>query len=100
MNKGILNQSLVEKNIQQLTFYSNEEQKKLNQICVNMLEASTNYKSSNTSLLVNHVTMIQNQLPKINEKRTYYRKVLNDAINQYNRLSLETKRAFSKDVKS
>ena len=100
MNKGILNQSLVEKNIQQITFYSEEEQKKLNQICSEMIEASNNYKSSNTSIFTNHVTMMQKQIPIINEKRKKYADVLDAAIKQYHRLSGETRKAFSKDVKS
>lgn len=94
MDKGILNQSLLEKDIEKIKFYSQEEKVKLNKLCNKFNEISKEYKSNNTVLLLNNVGNLKNNINQIYEKRIKYTEVLNRVISQYNRLSDETLKYF------
>jgi len=95
MDKGIMNITLLEKNIKQIEFYSKEEQNLLNKIYQKLEEDSNNYHSSNTSLFLNDITNSKENITKIAEKRAKYTAVLNRAINQYNTLANNTKNRFN-----
>lgn len=98
MDKGILNQSLLEKNIEQIKFYSLEEKQILNKIDKELNEGSKNYNSTNTALFLNNVGNFKNNIDFIYEKRIRYTTVLNEMIVKYNELSIATRQIFDKEV--
>lgn len=98
MDKGILNITLLEKDIQQIKFYSSEENKKLNKICTKFEECCNNYRSENMSILMNDINKFKIDINNLSEKRKKYLDVLTKVILQYNELREDTKRFFDKDV--
>lgn len=98
MDKGILNQSSLEKNIEQIKFYSLEEKQILNKIDKELNEVSKNYNSTNTALFLNNVRNFKTNIDFIYEKRIKYTTVLNEMISKYNELSFATRQIFDEGV--
>ena len=98
MDKGILNQSSLEKNIEQIKFYSLEEKQILNKIDKELNEGSKNYNSTNTALFLNNVGNFKINIDFIYEKRIRYTTILNEMIVKYNELSIATRQIFDKEV--
>lgn len=98
MDKGILNQSSLEKNIEQIKFYSLEEKQILNKIDKELNEGSKNYNSTNTALFLNNVGNFKTNIDFIYEKRIRYTAILNEMIVKYNDLSIATRQIFDKEV--
>ena len=98
MDKGILNQSSLEKNIEQIKFYSLEEKQILNKIDKELNEGSKNYNSTNTALFLNNVGNFKTNIDFVYEKRIRYTTILNEMIVKYNELSIATRQIFDKEV--
>ena len=98
MDKGILNQSSLEKNIEQIKFYSLEEKQILNKIDRELNEGSKNYNSTNTALFLNNVGNFKTNIDFVYEKRIRYTTILNEMIVKYNELSIATRQIFDKEV--
>lgn len=98
MNKGLLNETLLDKDIEQIMLYANEEKENLKNICNKFIEISYSYNSTNTALLLNTVNNLKGNISSIYQKRTNYVSVLNRAISSYKVLSNETVAMFEKDV--
>ena len=98
MDKGILNQSSLEKNIEQIKFYSLEEKQILNKIDKELNEGSKNYNSTNTALFLNNVGNFKTNIDFVYEKRIRYTTILNEMIVKYNELSIATRQIFDREV--
>ena len=98
MNKGLLNESFLDKDIEQINLYSNEENEKLKSICNKFTEISSLYSSTNTALILNSLNNLKGNIKNIYKKRIEYIGVLNRAKESYNLLSKETVVMFEKDV--
>ena len=97
MNKGIINQPLLEQNIKQIEFYAKEEQKSLTKICSALEEGSKEYNSPNVKLLLDNISVLKGKIELINKKRFKYMEILNKVILKYNNLARETKNKFDGD---
>lgn len=98
MNKGILNHTLLEKNIEQIKFYALEETKSLNKVDKILNDAISNYNSTNTALFLNNESSLKTNINFIYEKRIKYTAVLNEMIEIYNELSEDTRQISNKEV--
>lgn len=98
MNRGILNQSLLEKDIEQINFYASEEIKTLNKICQKFEDGTSNYNSANTSLLLSNINNFKDSIDKLTNKRENYTYILNKVILQYDNLSELSKKTFNEDI--
>ena len=95
MNKGILESELLEKNIEYLQFYINEEYKMLNNIYNQMIECNSCYSSLNSKLFINEINNIPNNIKLIQENRLKYINILNNVIVKYKETSESTKNIFN-----
>ena len=84
MEKGIIEQSLLEKNIEYLEFYSDEEKVMLNKIYNKVIDIVNNYISENSKLLINKNIHLKKNIDDIAAKRIRYTKILNKVILIYN----------------
>lgn len=98
MNENILNKTLLEKNIEQINFYSEEEKQVLSKIFEKMQICLKNYNTSNTAQFLEKIIDSKLSTSKISTKRTKYVKVLNNAIARYDRVSMETINRFDGDI--
>lgn len=98
MDRGIINESLLEKDIKNIEFYSNEENKVLNKIYTKFNDCCNNYKSENTSMLINDNNLIKNIIDSLYNKRVRYTDILLKVILQYNNLSNVAKSKFNGDI--
>lgn len=98
MDKGVLNESLLEKNIEQVQLYSDEEKESLTAICDKFYEFSKSYCSANTTILNNNIDELKSNISTIYAKRNQYVKILNEVIEKYDVLSNITVATFDKDV--
>ena len=98
MNRGILNQSLLEKDIEKINFYASEETKILNEICQKFEDGTSNYNSANTSLLLSNINNFKDSIDKLTNKRENYTYILNKVILQYDNLSELSKKTFNEDI--
>ena len=99
MNENILNKSLLEKDIEQINYYSGEEKQILDKIVERMRFCINNYNSSaNNSIIIEKVNNSQSMIPKIESNRAKYVNVLNNAIKRYDRVSIETVNRFDGDL--
>ncbi len=94
MDKGIINQELLEKNRKLIDFYSREEQKTLSQIYTVFLEVCQNYQSTNTPFFTNHIQYEKSLLPVLDQKRSQYTAVMGDVVARYNLLSNQVTQKF------
>lgn len=97
MNKGIINQNLLEKNIQQINLYQEEETKILEKIYRTLKEGTKSYQSTNTALLLNEIHYIKKNIHLIEKKRVEYADVLNKAISNYSMLENKTIQTFNEN---
>ena len=98
INKGILNGSLLEKNIEKIKYYSSEEKKLLNKIDKELNEVSKNYNSNNTTLFLNSGSNFKTNIDSVYKKRNTYTTILNETIIKYNELTVATQQIFDKEV--
>lgn len=98
MNKGILDEFFLDKNIEQIKFYSKEEKISLTKICNIFGHTYNNYNSPNTYLLKNNVNNLKNNINSIYYKRLKYVSILNKVIVQYHTTIKEITTIFNKDV--
>lgn len=98
MNKGILNESLLEKEIEQIIFYANEEKTNLRKICNNLIELDNCYNSTNTKIFINNANNLKSKINTIYQKRIKYTNILKKVIINYNTLSNKTVEIFNEDV--
>lgn len=95
MEKGILNRELLEKNIENIKYYLEEEYTYLNKICDKMKESSESYFSLNSNLILQTISNISNDAKFLKNKREKYVNILNKNIIKYSDLSIETKKNFN-----
>lgn len=69
MNKGIINEELLDKNIKQLEFYSKEEYNLYKKICVQLTNLDNIYNSNNTVKFLKSINSLENKNSTIYEKR-------------------------------
>lgn len=98
MNQSLLNEGLLQKDIEQLAYYTDEENEVLKKISSVLRDVSNSYQSPNTASFLNHTTHWQQKIRPIYEKRKQYEITLNRVIEQYNRLTNETIQKFNQDV--
>ena len=98
MNENILNKSLVEKNIEQINYYAEEENQTLNKIYEKLQMCADNYSTSNKALFLEKIANKDFVVSKIASKRAIYSKVLTNAIARYDRVSGETINRFDGDI--
>ena len=94
MNENILNKALLEKNIEQINYYIEEEKQLLNKIFEKMELCLKDYNTSNTAKYLEKITDSKLNVSKISTKRTQYINILNNAIARYDRVSIETINRF------
>lgn len=97
MNKGLLNRDLLEKDIEQLVFYTKEEKTILVKIYQKLEEITSNYNSTNTALFLSNISNSKNIIDKIYEKRNQYINILKKEIIKYNRLSNQATQVFNRE---
>ncbi len=83
MNDNKVNESLLQKNIDLLKSYSNEERKNLNLIFEKFDSCLANYKTNNTKSMKNKHTALKSRVTTINSNRTKYASVLESVIRRY-----------------
>lgn len=98
MNTNVLDQPLLEKNVEQIKLYANEEQSILTIINNTMLSITDSYKSSNSNQIQTNITNFTPNITKIYHKRTTYTNTLTNVIAQYNQISIQANQVFNKDV--
>lgn len=87
MSLGHIHLSYLEKNIEKIDFYKDEEEKILKKICSQLEECNKRYRSSNTTNLSNKVTNIKGNINNIKNKRIKYNQVLKTTIERYKEMS-------------
>lgn len=97
MNKGNLNREFLEKNIEQIIFYRDEEKNNLLNIFGQMEQSIGNYKSKNSSQFLNRISELKPAIEQIYAKRLSYISLLNKVIVQYESLSMKTIETFELD---
>jgi len=97
MNEGIINKDLLNKDIEQIEYYKNEEKNILNKINNKLNECIDNYTSSNKNLFLTKINNFNDDINKIYEKRGMYITVLKHTIEKYDYLSNKTVDIFSED---
>ncbi len=99
MNENTLNKTLLEKDIEQINYYANEEKNILNKIFERMKLCTNEYNSSsNKSIILDKINSSQTMISKIESNRAKYVNVLNNAIKRYDRISIETINKFDGGV--
>ena len=98
INKGIVNGTSLEKNIEKIKYYSSEEIKLLNKIDKELNEVSKNYNSNNTTLFLNSGSNFKTNIDSVYKKRNKYTTILNETIIKYNELTAATQQIFDKEV--
>jgi uncharacterized coiled-coil DUF342 family protein len=94
MNRGIINEAMLERDIENIEFYLNEENKILNKIYDAYQEALDCYSSTNTNFLSNHLNTLPKNISDIWNKRKQYTNTLQRVIQQYHMLSESTRKKF------
>ena len=91
---ALIDQKLLEGNIKQIAFYTNEETSQLKKI-TNQLKICNNiYKSKNNYILASDINELNNNINSISIKRQKYAKTLNDVIKLYNKVENLTIQKF------
>lgn len=92
MGKGIINQELLEKDIEYIDFYSNEENKLLNELNSEFQNMKEFYSSDNTFLFLKTVSDFSEDIKKILVKRNLYSVILNAVISLYHETTIEARK--------
>ena len=95
MNGGILNQLSLEKNVEQISFYSKEEAVILNKVNEKFEKCTNHYKSINCKFFEKNISFLNSDIGRILNKRQLYINVLKRAIMQYNELGERTFKIFN-----
>lgn len=91
MNKGVINENLLEKNIQQIEFYAKEEVEFLNKIYNKLEEFRENYVSENNAFLLPKINNYKKNIDDIHQKRKKYCNILREVIALYIKTSNKIK---------
>lgn len=94
MDRGIIEESLLTKDIEQIEMYAEEENLNLNKIYSVCQEASSTYISSNSNMLNSSLSNMTNDAKKLLKKRNEYANTLRRVIERYHMLTETTKRKF------
>lgn len=89
MNKGIIEESYLQKNIDKINFYSNEEKKVLIKISQQFERCNDNYKSTNANIFMKTMNSFNLNVDRIYTKREKYQITLKNVITQYKSLSVQ-----------
>lgn len=87
MSLGHIYLSYLEKNIEKIDFYKDEEEKVLKKISNQLEECNKRYHSSNTTYLSNKAANIKGNINNIKNKRIKYNQVLKTTIERYKEMS-------------
>ncbi len=99
MNGGIIEKTLLLKDIEQIDLYYNEENKILEKLSKTFNDTMEEYESSdNSHLMLAEIDKLNNQTTELYEKRKRYTYVLNRVIEQYEYLTNRTKERFTVDT--
>lgn len=99
MNKGVVNENLLIKNMEKISFYSNEEYQSLTKIFQKLDSVNGIYNSENTKILQSHINKFGEDIPKIKDNRNKYVEILKRVMTKYKTLALNTSIKFQKGVK-
>ena len=94
MDKGIIDESLLTKDIELIDMYAKEENSTLLKICSICDEASQTYVSSNSSIINSYLNYMPNDADRLYKKREAYSDVLRRVIKRYNTLAYATREKF------
>ena len=94
MNKGIIDETLLTKDIELIDMYTNEENNTLIKISSILDEASKCYVSSNTNFIDSALRSVSTDASKLLKKREAYSDVLRRVIKRYNTLAYSTREKF------
>ena len=83
MEYALLDTALLEQDILNIKYYSEEENKILFKINNELMNINDNYKSINTASIISNIDNFSNSINELVKKRDNYQKTLNDVINQY-----------------
>ena len=98
MDRGFVNEDLLEKNIEQILMYAKEERDILKKIGEVLSTISTSYDSVNDSSFCEGLIDFDKTVEFIYSKRNEYVGVLNKTLTIYRDLSGETASMFGKGV--
>lgn len=94
MDKGQLIQSALERNINHIYFYAQEERTNLMKIFTALDNCCQHYNTTNSQLFQPQLTTNKNYIEKIYDKRIAYITTINQAIIHYNELGVNTTKSF------
>ncbi len=94
MNEGLLDRELLEKDIEQIEYYKEEERKTLEDICSQLEVCREFYQSQNIPQLLNDTDNPKMKCSMLYSKRNQYATTLKKAIELYETLSNETIKKF------
>ena len=98
MNGGLLNKPFLQKNIEEIDFYANEERLLLIKISEKIKSCTKNYKSTKNSKILEEQNDVQKNINKISVKREKYSLILNKQIEKYDSLVEMTVQKFNGGV--
>lgn len=98
MKNGFLDRAALEKDIEQIKFYAEEEKEKLAKIREQIERCTENYDSQNTKLILESIKNYGQNAEKFYDKRLSYMLVLKNAIALYEDLGRETVERFNGDI--
>ena len=99
MNKGIIDETLINKDIEFIDYYSEEETDCLRKLNSLFEDVEKNYSSDNTSLFLQSLENSESDILKFNEKRAKYILVLQKAIMKYKDAVENSKNIFKESDK-
>lgn len=100
MNYGMLDQILLEKNIEKLVLYTDEEYSVLQNIVMELECLQQEYHTKNVNELSTSTLKLKEDVNKIKSKRVEYINALQKVIEQYNRLSNEVTSIFEEKMQN
>lgn len=100
MNYGMLDQILLEKNIEKLVLYTDEEYSVLQNIVMELECLQQEYHTKNVNELSASTLKLKEDVNKIKSKRIEYINALQKVIEQYNRLSNEVTSIFEEKMQN
>lgn len=98
MKNGFLDRAALEKDIEQIKFYAEEEKEKLAKIREQIERCTENYDSQNTKLILESIENYGQNVEKFYDKRLSYMLVLKNAIALYEDLGQKTVERFNGDI--
>ncbi len=94
MNQGILDRPALERDIEQINYYSTEEKATLTAIFSQMNACLACYQSPNSKLFANEIDESREDIAALENKRTMYTVTIDKAIRTYEDLAKHTTKYF------